>query len=197
MAPRTPVGEAARFLYLNRTCWGGVFRLNREGEFNVPFGHSGRVICRADLLLETAEALKVARLGDGDFEAALSKAGKGDVIYADPPYTTVGQGNGFLRYNEKLFRWSDQQRLARACREIAKRGTFVAVSGLLDPQIVGLYPGWWLLKLHRKSLISRTPDGRRNISEVILFSRWPASAQSVFNTPIVRVESLGSLKQQS
>ncbi len=190
MVPRTAVGEAARFLYLNRTCWGGVFRLNQRGVFNVPFGDSGRVICRADLLLRTAEALKFARLRTADFETALVEARRGDVVYADPPYTTLGQGNGFLRYNEKLFKWTDQERLARTCREIAKRGAFVAVSGLLDAQILGLYPNWWALKIVRKSLVSRTPDGRRNISEIVLFSRLPTRARSVFDAPVVKVGCL-------
>lgn len=190
MTPRTSVGEAARFLYLNRTCWGGVFRLNRNGSFNVPFGNSGRVICRSNMLIATAAALQSVHLRTADFEDALAGAAAGDVVYADPPYTTLGQGNGFLRYNERLFRWSDQQRLARTCHDVAHRGAFVAVSGLDHPDILRLYRDWWVLKVERQSLVSRTSAGRRKVSEIVLFSRKPKCSISAFDTAIVRVASL-------
>ena len=197
MTPRTSVGKAARFLYLNRTCWGGVFRLNRHGSFNVPFGNSGRVICRSKLLIATAAALRCARLRTADFEDALASTAAGDVVYADPPYTTLGQGNGFLRYNERLFRWSDQQRLARTCHDVAHRGAFVAVSGLYHPDILGLYPDWWVLKVERKSLVSRTSAGRRRVSEIVLFSQKPKCNTSALGTAIVRVASLRDYRSTS
>lgn len=171
--PRSKVGAAARFLYLNRTCWGGVYRLNREGEFNVPFGNSGRAICRYENLIQAYEALRNAKLTCDDFERVMDGARSGDVIYADPPYTTLGEGNGFLRYNERLFGWKDQERLAATCQRAADRGVFVAVSGLWHDDVLGLFPHWWALKLERHSLISREVYGRRKIHEVVLFSKRP------------------------
>ena len=171
--PRTKIGHAARFLYLNRTSWGGIQRFNQEGIFNVPFGNSGRVICRKANLLEFARLLRTARLECGDFEDRVTRAGPGDVVYADPPYTTIGENNGFLRYNEHLFSWSDQQRLARSARAAAHRGAFIVVSGLWHSQIRMLYQGWWAAKLKRKVCVSREVNARRQISEAVLFSRKP------------------------
>jgi DNA adenine methylase len=85
MRPRTSVGAAARFLYLNRTCWGGIYRLNREGEFNTPFGYSGRTICRLHEVLEGCVRFDRAELVCRDFEVSLPVCRKGDVVYLDPP----------------------------------------------------------------------------------------------------------------
>lgn len=173
MRPRSESGRAAQFLFLNRTCWGGVFRLNRAGEFNVPFGNSGRVICRQQSIVDARVALTGVSLRCSDFQETINKAERGDVVYADPPYTTLGQDNGFLRYNERLFKWADQERLAKVCTAAAGRGAFVAVSGLWHEDVLALYRGWWALKIGRKSLISRLPEARRDISEVIFFSHKP------------------------
>jgi DNA adenine methylase len=172
MNPRTPISAAARFIYLNRTCWGGIYRLNKKGRFNVPYGNSGRIICRKDSLLAVGNSLKRAGLFCGDFEKAMAPAGKGDVIYADPPYTTVGANNGFIRYNENLFSWEDQERLAKACKKAAKRGAFVIVSGIWNMDILTLYKGWWAMKIKRHTCVARKTESRRVVSEVLLFSRF-------------------------
>jgi DNA adenine methylase len=175
MKPQTTIGRAARFLFLNRTCWGGIYRLNKKGEFNVPFGNSGRIICRKKNVLSVSSALTKATIVCSDFEDIITKASRGDVLYADPPYTTLGQNNGFLRYNERLFRWSDQRRLAHCCIEAADRGVFVAVSGLWHPDILTLYPGWQVWKIQRKSCVSRLVESRYAIYEVVLFNKMPTS----------------------
>ncbi len=171
--PRTEIGKAARFLYLNRTCWGGIYRLNRKGEFNVPFGNSGRTICRRDEVVQAATAFRRAKLLVADFEEVMAKATTGDVIYADPPYTTRGAGNGFVRYNESIFSWQDQLRLADAAREAADRGSFVAVSGLNHFEFLELYPEWFVAALQRPSNVGRNVDSRRQVCEAVVFSRRP------------------------
>jgi DNA adenine methylase len=179
--PRDPVGAAARFVYLNRTCWGGVYRLNRRGQFNVPFGGSGRVICRRKHFLEFSKLFQNARLECSDFESQMAGARHGDLIYADPPYTTLGENNGFLRYNEGLFSWSDQQRLACAARSAANRGAFVAVSGLWHAGLFTLYRGWWVCKVSRSVCVSRRIASRRRVSEAIFFSRHPKQLPEKFS----------------
>ena len=189
MKPRTKVGLAARFVFLNRTCWGGLYRINRAGEFNVPFGNSKRVICRKASLMSVAKCLRGVRLRCADFEATIAIAGKGDVVYADPPYVSVGQNNGFVRYNEHLFAWRDQERLARASRSAARRGAFVTVSGLWHDSVLALYPGWWAIRVERDSLIAREVACRRPVSEVLIFSRRPRCWGSL------PVAALGSLRR--
>ena len=166
--PSSVVGRAVRFLYLNRTCWGGIYRLNRKGEFNVPYGNSGRVICRSAVFRAGAMKLQAAKLRCCDFEVVLNDAQMGDVAYCDPPYTTRGQNNGFVRYNEFLFSWRDQERLANACHRAAGRGATVIVSGLWHRDFLDLYPGWSKRKLERTSTVSRLAKGRRRIAEALV-----------------------------
>jgi DNA adenine methylase len=176
--PRSPIGASARFLYLNRTCWGGIYRTNRAGEFNVPFGDSGRVICRRRQVLACASALQGVDIVGLDFADAVSAAEKGDVVYADPPYTTKGENNGFVRYNERLFSWDDQVRLAKVCSSARSRGAFVAASGLWHPELLKLYRGWWAWKVERVCRVSRTINARGSVNEAVLFSRFSECAKS-------------------
>lgn len=185
--PRSDVGRAARFLYLNRTCWGGVYRLNRKGEFNVPFGDSGRVICRRSHARSVAEMLSDVEFRCCDFSELCRRACEGDVVYCDPPYTTKGAGNGFLRYNEMLFSWNDQQRLAEEAGSARKRGAFVAVSALNHFEILELYKGWWKLVRRRMSLVGRKRASRKKVEEVVLFSRRPRSCDVTFGNDLERV----------
>lgn len=186
--PRTAVTAAARFIYLNRTCWGGLYRLNRQGGFNVPFGNSGRPACPVNSIKSCAKAFKNATLQCSNFEEVLLRAEKGDAVYADPPYSLRGKNNGFLRYNDKLFSWEDQKRLAKVSKIVAKRGVFIAVSGIWNEDLFNLYPGWWVLKLPRQSLMSADVKGRRLISELLLFSKKPRSCA----LPIQRVPGDGA-----
>jgi len=173
MMPRTKLMAAARFIYLNRTCWGGIHRRNHDGRFNVPFGNSGRVICRKESFLANARALGCATLQTSDFSDTVRKADDGDVVYADPPYTTRGEDNGFLRYNEKLFSWADQERLAASAIAAARRGAFVAVSGLRHKELLALYRGWWAVEIPRHCLVSREVEARGPVTEVLILSRKP------------------------
>lgn len=168
-----PVMRAARFLYLMRTGWGGIYRLNRQGMFNVPYGRSGRSIESCDDFAVRASAFVKAKLVCEDFATLIAQTSKGDVVYADPPYTTLGANNGFVRYNEKLFAWADQERLATVSRAAAHRGVFVAVSGFWHQSILNLYPNWWAIKVSRYSTVSRTSAHRNQVEEVLLFSRRP------------------------
>ncbi len=173
--PRSDLGKAARFLYLNRTAWGGIYRLNQNGEFNVPFGNSDRKICSKQSVFLFAKSLRNANIQKLDFETAIDTSQNGDVIYADPPYTSRGQNNGFIRYNERLFSWADQMRLAKAASRARHRGVFVCVSGVFHRHILELYRNWWAVRVDRTSLVARQPEHRRVFSEVIIFSRLPNS----------------------
>lgn len=175
--PHSGYGAAARLIYLTRTCWGGLYRVNQRGEFNVPFGNSGRSICDFENLKACARVLHHADIYCSDFEQVVELASAGDVVYADPPYTTLGQNNGFVRYNERLFAWRDQQRLASACKCAAHRGAFVVVSSLWHESILGLYAGWWAARITRYSRVSAVRDGRRQVSEALLFSNRPSFDQ--------------------
>jgi DNA adenine methylase len=171
--PRTSTKIAGRFLYLNKSCWGGVFRLNQSGEFNVPFGNSGRAICTLESLQRFSRQLSKAELRSCDFGQILDAATAGDVVFCDPPYTAKGQFNGFVRYNETLFSWQDQVRLSRASKSAKKRGAFVVVCGSYHREVLSLYQNWWTLEVNRVSRVARSPQSRKVVSECLIFSRKP------------------------
>jgi len=172
VAPRTAVGRAARFIYLNRTAWGGIYRLNGEGAFNVPFGSTGRGICRKHLILNAADALAGTRFVVGDFSKTIDVAGLGDVVYADPPY--VGRGpsreGSFARYHFPPFTWPDQERLAQCVHAAVDRGATVFVTARGDVGVEELYPGWEATRLIRQQRVSRRLDRRQPYTETLLSS---------------------------
>ncbi|MEE9296123.1 MAG: Dam family site-specific DNA-(adenine-N6)-methyltransferase [Phycisphaerae bacterium] len=168
--PRLPVTRAVRFLYLNRTAFNGIYRVNRQGKFNVPFGcKPGTVLCDEDLLRRASRALQNRGLHVCDFEEAIGCAGPGDLIYADPPFTTRHDNNGFRRYNEVIFSWEDQVRLAKCCRRAVKRGAHVIVSNANHEPLAELYQDFCVKYVTRRSLISASADGRGPVKECLLY----------------------------
>ncbi len=103
--------NAARVIYLNKTCWNGLYRVNKKGEFNVPYGKTPhRSTHDPNAIRNVSLGLKKSQLVCSDFEVLLENTNDGDLIYLDPPYTTTHSNNGFRRYNETLFSWNDQKR---------------------------------------------------------------------------------------
>jgi DNA adenine methylase len=172
--PITSMGRAARFLFLNRTCWGGVYRVNKNGEFNVPFGNSGRSICNKGNAIRAARALSRSELLTCDFEGVLERAGNGDVIYLDPPYSQGFGKNCFGRYHSMGFVWEDHLRLVRSCERAVSRGAFVCVSAAMDRALLSSFKGWFVASCSRHSLVGRTSESRMAVREALIFSRPPS-----------------------
>jgi DNA adenine methylase len=169
--PRSANSVASRLLYLNRTCWNGLYRVNRKGQFNTPFGRfTNPTICDADRLKAAAKLLRRARLRDEDFEEVVSEASRGDLVYLDPPYITGHQHNGFLKYNAPLFSWDDQQRLARVARGLVARGVHVLISNADHSTVSSLYLGFHHYRVRRKSLIAGPVNSRGVVTEILLSS---------------------------
>jgi DNA adenine methylase len=166
--PRSTVSKAVRFLYLNRTAFAGVYRLNRNGEFNVPFGGRSHAILLEQRLIEhAADALQSAHLRCLDFEQSLRRAGPGDVAYCDPTYTVAHDRDGFVRYNEKNFSWADQVRLASAAEAARLRGATVLVSNAHHPSVRALYPAASVRSVTRTSCVSAQRRARRRVTEYL------------------------------
>ncbi|CAN5117933.1 hypothetical protein BH09PSE3_BH09PSE3_20120 [soil metagenome] len=120
--PTSPLDQAIRMLYLNRTCWNGLYRLNLSGKFNVPIGTKDQVVLDTDDFNQASARLKNASLLNADFEIVMNMAGEDDLVFVDPPYTVKHNMNGFVKYNESIFTWADQVRLRDAAARAAKRG---------------------------------------------------------------------------
>jgi DNA adenine methylase len=164
-----PTDIAVQFLYLNRTGFSGIYRVNRAGRFNVPYGggRTPHILWETDLLARAAQAMAGAELITGDFEAVIRRAGQHDVVYCDPTYTVTHDHNGFIRYNEQNFSWGDQKRLATAAKRAAARGATVFVSNAHHQSVIALYRGARTHVLTRASCVSGKASGRRLVREYL------------------------------
>ncbi|MER5771606.1 Dam family site-specific DNA-(adenine-N6)-methyltransferase [Streptomyces sp. NPDC001985] len=125
--------RAARVIYLNKTGFRGLWRVNRKGGFNVPYGEYDRPYYNRSTLLAASAALRNADIRHRDFEAAVKDAQPGDWIYLDPPYIPLSQFSDFKRYTAGQFGEDDQRRLAAAMREASARGVHVAMTNSDTP----------------------------------------------------------------
>ena len=168
--PRTPSTRAARFLYLNRTCFNGLYRVNLYGEFNVPKGTKSAVILPSDDFFATSQLLQTAELFATDFEETIEDVKANDFIYVDPPYTVKHNNNNFVKYNEHIFSWSDQNRLSKCILKAAQRGAHVLISNADHPSIRELYKNkiWAKLSVDRFSRLAASSDFRRDTTELVI-----------------------------
>ena len=169
--PTSAVGRAARLLYLNRTAFAGMYRVNRKGQFNVPYGgRSTRVLWEQSIICDAAAALRNSVLVACDFEVQLRRAKRGDFVYCDPTYTVAHSNNGFVRYNERNFSWTDQERLAKSAVAAARRGATVVVSNAEHTDVSDLYRGWTVETVQRQSLVCPRPTARGPVNELLFIS---------------------------
>lgn len=165
------IERAARILYLNRTCWNGLYRVNKMGRFNVPIGTKSTVVFPNDDFASWSKMLKYANISVSDFEATVEKAEKGDLLFVDPPYVTQHNTNGFVKYNEKLFSWADQIRLSVALSKAARRGVSVISTNADHESIKELYEAdFHYQKVERESVIAGFARNRRRTSEALFIA---------------------------
>jgi DNA adenine methylase len=172
------VERAAKFLYLNRTCFSGIYRVNKNGEFNVPFG--GRdlgLFLKSDILAASSRMLSGIEVTHCDFEASIRGADAGDIVYCDPPYVGFENSEKFTRYNEKLFSWNDQVRLASSVACAIHRGAKVIMSNSNCTYVENLYRNCTKLTLPRSSRLSANAEYRSDIKEALYFFPRLSSVQ--------------------
>lgn len=169
--PRLDATAAVRFIYLNRTAFNGIYRVNRNGDFNVPFGkYKNPTICQPDRLRPAARALQSATLRSHDFETAVQNADASWFVYFDPPYITGHLNNGFVKWNARIFNWDDQARLAQIATELQARGTRVLISNADHPAVSDLYESFHHLRIRRHSLVGGKAASRKDVSELLISS---------------------------
>jgi DNA adenine methylase len=169
-SPASAVAQAARFIYLVKLAFNGIYRVNRKtGHFNVPYGmRTNLQFLREDELRRASVKLKGARLLTGDFEKAVASARNGDFAFLDPPYTLAHTNNGFVRYNTQLFSWSDQVRLADCATRLADKGVAVVVTNAPHRSVIDLYPGFKRMQIHRPSQVAASASFRQSVAELVL-----------------------------
>ena len=161
--PTDPVETAARFVYLNKTCYNGLYRVNKSGRFNVPEGsYANPDICNAERLRRASEALFDATIRWGDFERVVSP-NEGDVIYCDPPYDGT-----FTSYHPAGFGGDAQTRLRDAANTWRKKGARVVLSNADTPAMRGLYAKFSIAVAEAPRSINSNGDGRGAAPELII-----------------------------
>ncbi|MGK5736952.1 DNA adenine methylase [Acinetobacter junii] len=160
---------AAQFIYLNRTCFNSIYRVNLKGEFNVPIGTKNKVIQDTDKWDEWSDRLSNSEIIHSDFEVLIDKAEKGDLLFLDPPYTVRHNNNGFVKYNEILFSWADQERLANAANRARLRGAKIIITNANHESLRELYLNNFTVKeVSRYSSIAAKSLNRNKYEELII-----------------------------
>ena len=178
-ARRSEVERAARLLFLNHTGYNGLYRVNRRGQFNVPFGrYWNPTVCDAPNLRAASEALAGVRLAAADFETALSEAGPGDLVYLDPPYQPLSATAHFTAYTAGDFDLEDQRRLASVFRELDARGCHLLLSNSDTELVRRLYAGCEQIVFQAARPINSHARDRGPVPELLVLGRTLAPGSS-------------------
>ncbi len=164
-----PVERAARLIYLNKTCYNGLYRVNRKGQFNVPFGNYKKPnFCDVANLEAASIALHGVRLQTADYESALCNAGQGDFVYFDPPYQPVSKTASFTSYTDTPFGPTEQAELARVMRRLTERGCYVMQSNSDTPLIRELYVDFRIETIFANRAINSKASARGPVNELVI-----------------------------
>lgn len=164
-----PVEKAARFLYLNKTSFNGIYRVNLKGKYNVPYGRRNLdPIYDFGHLSQVSNALKKTHLSTLDFKKRCLNIGANDMVFIDPPYTVAHENNGFVKYNQSIFSWENQLQLSKLTAKLDERGAFFIVTNAYHDSIKQVYSTGQQFKLSRASNIGGTGAERRKYKEIII-----------------------------
>ena len=165
-----PANRAARMIFLNKTCYNGLYRVNRKGQFNAPFGRYKNPNYRdPDNLYAVAKALANIDLTNAPFENILDNAKSGDLVYFDPPYVPLSATANFTGYSANGFAYADQVRLRDVCVELDKRGVYVLLSNSATDIVRDLYnPHFKLEEVQARRAINSNPNKRGKLAELVV-----------------------------
>ena len=177
--PEDAVLRAARMIYLNRTCYNGLYRVNKQGQFNVPFGrYKNPIICDKDRLRSASYVLQGAELVCADYQETLRIFAQPEsFIYIDPPYHPVDKYSDFKRYTAEFFYEGDQKILASTAKELAQNGCSILLSNSYCDFILDLYRGCEVIEVAARRNINKDPAKRARIKEVLIVCRPYQSKQ--------------------
>lgn len=174
---KSPVERAARIIYLNKTCFNGLFRVNSSGQFNVPYGnYSNPVIAEPAVIRAVSAYLNRGdvKITEGDFAKAVATARKGAFIYFDPPYHPISETSSFTGYSVNGFGEQEQIRLKEVCDKLTERGCQVLVSNSSATFIKQLYsdPKYEIVEVKASRAINAVASKRGRINELLIYNRY-------------------------
>ena len=170
-ASLSSVERAARLIYLNKTCFNGLYRVNRQGQFTVPFGsYKNPRTCDESNLRLASQALQKVHLKSAHFSQVLRHARRGDFVYFDPPYQPLSATSNFTSYTSRCFGEEDQRQLAEIVRQLDKRGCSVMLSNSDNRFIRELYSDFRIETVWASRAINCKGNRRGRISELVILN---------------------------
>lgn len=172
LKPSSLSKKAARFIYLNKTSFNGIYRVNSKGVYNVPYGKRENVDFVSEKhLLQVSKVLTNVSIENQTFIQSLNNIKEGDLIFLDPPYTVSHESNGFIEYNQKLFSWEDQILLREFISIIKDKGAYFILTNAKHKSIMELYEGIGGVKsLSRYSQVGGRVSTRGVFNELVIYN---------------------------
>lgn len=163
------IEKASRFIFLNKTGFNGLYRVNKKGQNNVPFGkQSNPTIINSEAILEAHKVLLNTTILNGDFEAIKSKIKAGDFVYFDPPYIPINKTSNFTSYTNIGFLMEDQIRLRDFCDYIDSIGAYFLLSNSHTEKVLDLYSNYVIIEVSATRALNCKGDSRGAVSEVLI-----------------------------
>lgn len=163
------VERAARTIYLNRTCYNGLYRVNSKGQFNVPMGsYKNPQILAKDVLKAANQALQEAQIEVRDFRSIVELAEPGDFFYFDPPYDPVSKTANFTSYTAGDFGSDDQRDLAKVFTQLDEKGCLCMLSNSYTPFVLELYKNFEIKTVQAKRAVNSDANGRGAVTEIVV-----------------------------
>lgn len=174
---KSPLQRAARIIYLNKTCFNGLFRVNSSGQFNVPYGNYSNPVIADPAVIRSVSAYldrRDVKIIEGDFAKAVATARKGAFIYFDPPYHPISNTSSFTGYSVNGFGEEEQIRLKEVCDKLTERGCQVLVSNSSAAFIKELYsdPKYEIVEVKASRAINAVASKRGRINELLIHNRY-------------------------
>jgi DNA adenine methylase len=171
--PRSEIGKTSRLLFMNRTCFNGLYRVNSKGKFNVPLGrYTNPNIVNEENLRSVSAILQSSKVAIKcrDFEAVLRDAKKGDLVYFDPPYQPVSQTANFTSYTNKSFTYEDLNRLAELCLKLDSKGCKVLLSNSDSKEVAEIFSNksWKINRIQANRSINSNSKKRTGHFELLI-----------------------------
>ena len=168
------VEKAARFIYLNKTCFNGLYRVNSKGKFNVPMGdYKNPDIIQEDKLRAISMLIKNTDIRLMPFENVINLAEKGDFVYFDPPYYPLTKGKNFTSYTKDVFMEEEQTKLFEIFRELDKKGCFVMKSNIDTDFVKNLYKDYNIKIVRASRSINSDASKRGKVNELVIMNYHP------------------------
>ena len=168
----SPIKAAARMVYLNKTCFNGLYRVNRRGQFNTPYANNKRnTYCDPVEVRKAAELLRNAELICGDYHAVLmEKAQENDFVFLDPPYVPISKYSDFKRYTKEQFNEEDQRKLANDVYTLTEKGCKVMLTNSNHPLVHELYDRFRIEVFQTRRMINK--DGNNRTGEDVIVTTY-------------------------